>query len=68
MFPPMDIRTERARIRTEREYREWQQSLRSLVPARRHRNEASFLTRLAGRLRRTPSRASHSGSVTPSPC
>lgn len=67
MLPPMNTNVEHARIRTEREYREWQQSLRSLVPARRPRNEASFLTHLAGRLRRTPRAASH-GSVTPAPC
>jgi|GEM_PF-2476464 hypothetical protein len=67
MFPPFNVDTERARIRTEREYREWQQSLRSLVPPRRRRNGVSFLARLVGRLRRTPSRAPQ-GSVTPSPC
>ncbi len=63
MFPSMNTSTERARIRTEREYREWQQSLRSLVPARRFRNGAGFLSRLTGHLRRTPQ-----SRVTPSPC
>jgi hypothetical protein len=59
MFTPMTPSTERSRIRTEREYREWQLSLRGNAPAKRFKNEPGFPTRLASTIRRMMPRRLH---------
>jgi hypothetical protein len=51
MFAPITPTTERSRIRTEREYREWQLSLRGNVPVRRSKNVPGFLARLMSAIR-----------------
>jgi hypothetical protein len=56
MLPSMNPTTDRARIRNEREYREWQRSLQGLVPVRRFKNEPGFLTRLGRLIRRVRAR------------
>jgi len=56
MLPSMNPTTNRARIRNEREYREWQRSLQGLAPVRHFRNEPGFLTRLVGLIRRVTAR------------
>jgi hypothetical protein len=56
MFAPMTPKTERSRIRTEREYREWQLSLRGITPVRRSKNGSGFLTRLASTIHRVTAR------------
>jgi len=48
----MTPKTERARIRTEREYREWQMSLRNIVPPKRNHFGPSFLARLVSMITR----------------
>ncbi len=53
MFTPITPIPKRARIHTEREYREWQMALRAIVPARRHRNGPGLLARMTTAIRRT---------------
>lgn len=50
MFPPSSPKTERTRIRTEREYREWQLSLRGTLPVKRFNDKPGFLARLMKRI------------------
>ena len=58
MFTPVTPKTERPRrIRTEREYREWQMALRGTMPVKRVKNEPGLLTRLAGAIRRMTTRS-----------
>ncbi len=59
MFALMPPQPKRPRIRNEREYREWQLSLRGNVPAKHFKNEPGLLTRLASTIRRTSARRSH---------
>lgn len=59
MFTPLPPTTQRARIRTEREYREWQLSLRANAPVKRFRNGPGRLTRLANAIRRMAARRLH---------
>jgi hypothetical protein len=59
MFTPISSEPKRPRFRTEREYREWQRSLRGNVPVRRFKNGPAFLTRLASSLRRLTARRLH---------
>jgi hypothetical protein len=59
MFAPMTPTTERSRIRTERQYREWQLSLQGNAPMRRFKNEPGLLTRLANAIRRVTARRLH---------
>jgi hypothetical protein len=59
MFAPTPPEPNRPRFRTEREYREWQLSLRGDVPVRRFENEPGFMTRLAGIIRRLAAQRPH---------
>jgi hypothetical protein len=63
MFTPMTPTTERPRIRSEREYREWQRSLQGIVPVKRFKDEPGFLTRWASTIRRVTARKLHPGAV-----
>lgn len=56
MFTPMTPVTERTRIRTEREYREWQRALQGNVPVKRFRNGPGILSRVANIIRRVLAR------------
>ena len=56
MFPSMNPTPNRARIRNEREYREWQRSLQGLAPVRRFKNEPGFLARFVNVIRRVTAR------------
>jgi hypothetical protein len=51
MFTPLPSEPKRSKIRTEREYREWQLSLRENMPVKRLKTGPGFLTRLARTLR-----------------
>ncbi|MBI5958461.1 MAG: hypothetical protein HY866_07000 [Chloroflexi bacterium] len=51
MLTPMTPETKRPRFRTEREYREWQLSLRGNMPVKRLYNEPGFLARLMSTIR-----------------
>lgn len=69
MFAPITPKTERSRIRTEREYREWQQALRSNVPVKRFKNKPGILSRLVNRIRRaTPPPVPAPQRVEQNPC
>ena len=59
MYTLMPLKTERPRIRTEREYREWQLALRGNAPAKRFKNEPGLLTRLVSTIRRVTPRKLH---------
>jgi hypothetical protein len=56
MIPPMTPTTERRRIRSEREYREWQRSLQGIAPVRRFKNRPGFLTQRVNTIRRVMAR------------
>ena len=56
MFPSMTPTIDRARIRNERQYREWQRSLQGIVPVKRFKNEPGFLTRSVSTIRRVTAR------------
>jgi hypothetical protein len=66
MYTRVTPKTERPRILTEREYREWQMSLRRNVPVKRLKNEPGFLTRLASTIRRGMARRASSRRRTAS--
>jgi len=51
--------TERARIRSERQYREWQSSLQGIAPVKRFKGEPGFLTRLVNAIRHRAARRLH---------
>jgi hypothetical protein len=52
MFALMNPEPKRPRIRTEREYREWQRSLRGYRTVRQHKSEPGLVTRLTSTIRR----------------
>jgi hypothetical protein len=52
MFAPILQEPQRRRIHNEREYREWQRSLRGNRSVKRFKNEPGWLTRLARTIRR----------------
>ena len=59
MYAPMTPTTERTRIRSEREYREWQLSLRGYAPVKRFKDQPSALSRVANTIRRALARRPH---------
>jgi hypothetical protein len=59
MYTPMPLKTERPRIRTEREYREWQLALRGNTPMKHFENKPSLFTRLVSTIRRATPRKLH---------
>ena len=59
MFTPIFPETKRPRFRTEREYREWQLSLRRNVPVKRLKNGPSFLARLVSTIHLVMARKPH---------
>jgi hypothetical protein len=59
MYTLMPLKTERPRIRTEREYREWQLALRGNTSMKHIESEPGLLTRLASTIRRATARKLH---------
>jgi hypothetical protein len=59
MFAPILQETQPRRIHNEREYREWQRSLRGNRSVKRFKSEPGVLTRLARTIRRLAARRAY---------